>query len=125
MSWFPQVWPARYSVAGERTDTFMTALKPGLRLRSAVCSTEIMIIRSPPVSADIRCGGVEMLAPAEQPPPGARLDPAQAHGSLIGKRYVDAEDHVEILCTQGGAGSLMLDGVLMTVKQAKALPSSD
>jgi hypothetical protein len=103
----------------------MTAMKPGLRLKSAVCSTEIMIIRSPPVPADIRCGGVEMLAPAQQPAPGARLDPAQSNGSLIGKRYVDAQDRVEILCTQGGAGSLVLDGVLMALKQAKALPSSD
>ena len=125
MSWFPQAWPARYSVAGKQTETFMTALKPGLRLKSAVCSTEIMILRSPPVSADICCGGVEMLAPTEQPPPGARLDPAQAQGSLIGKRYVDAEDRVEILCTQGGAGSLTLNGALMALKLAKALPSSD
>jgi len=103
----------------------MTAMKPGLRLKSAVCSTEIMIIRSPPVPAHICCGGVEMLALTEQPAAGALLDPAQAHGSLIGKRYVDAQDRVEILCTQGGAGSLMLDGVLMVLKQAKALPSSD
>jgi len=108
----------------------MTAMKPGLRLKSAVCSTEIMIIRSPPCDAgvapaDIRCGGVEMLAPAQQPAPGARLDPAQAHGSLIGKRYVDAQDRVEVLCTQSGTGSLTLDGVLMALKQAKALPSSD
>jgi hypothetical protein len=100
-------------------------MKPGLRLKSAVCSTQIMIIRSPLVPADIRCGGVEMLAPTEQPPPGARLDPAQAHGSLIGKRYADAQDRVEVLCTQGGAGSLTLEGVLLTPKQAKALPSSD
>jgi hypothetical protein len=103
----------------------MTDLKPGLRLKSAVCSTQIMIIRTPSVPADIRCGGVEMLALTEQPAPGSRLDPDQAHGSLIGKRYVDAQDRVEILCTQGGAGSLMLDGVLMVLKQAKALPSSD
>jgi hypothetical protein len=103
----------------------MIAMKPGLRLKSAVCSTQIMIIRSPPASANICCGGVEMLAHTEQPAPDARLDPAQAHGSLIGKRYVDAQDRVEILCTQGGAGSLMLDGVLLELKQAKALPSSD
>jgi hypothetical protein len=103
----------------------MTALKPGLRLKSAVCSTQIMIIRSPPLSADICCGGLEMLVLTEQPPPGARLDPAKAHGSLIGKRYVDAEDRVEILCTQGGAGSLTLNGALMALKLAKALPSSD
>jgi len=108
----------------------MTAIKPGLRLKSAVCSTEIMILRAPPCDACVAptvicCGGVQMLPLTDQPPPGARLDPAQAHGSLIGKRYVDEQDRVEILCTQGGAGALMLDGVLMTVKQAKALPSSD
>lgn len=103
----------------------MTAIKPGLRLKSAVCSTEIMIIRTPPVHADICCGGVQMLALTEQPPAGAQIDPGQAHGSLIGKRYVDAQDRVELLCTQGGTGSLTLDGVLMTLKQAKALPSSD
>ena len=56
-----------------------------------------------------------MLALTEQPPPGARLDPAQAHESLIGKRYIDAQDRVEVLCTQGGAGSLAFDGVLTTV----------
>jgi hypothetical protein len=108
----------------------MTAMKPGLRLKSAVCSTEIMIIRSPPCDAcvapaNICCGGVEMLALTEQSAPGARLDPTQPHGSLIGKRYVDAQDRVEVLCTQSGAGSLTLDGVLMVLKQAKALPSSD
>jgi len=125
MSWFPQAWLARYWGVCEGTETVMRAIKPGLRLKSAVCSTQIMIIRSPAVPAEICCGGVEMLAPTEQPHPGARLDPVHAHGSLIGKRYVDAEDRVEILCTQGGAGSLMLDGVLMTPKQAKELPSSD
>ncbi len=103
----------------------MTTLKPGLRLKSAVCSTEIMVIRSPREPADLRCGGMAMLLPTEQPPAQAPLDPAHAQGTLIGKRYVDAQERAEILCTQGGAGSLMLDGVLMTIKQAKALPSSD
>ena len=58
-------------------------------------------------------------------PPGLRLDPAQASGTLIGKRYIDAQDRVELLCTHGGEGSLVFEGVGMTVKQAKALPSSD
>jgi hypothetical protein len=103
----------------------MRAMKAGLRLKSAVCSAEIMVLRAPAMQADVRCGGVAMLAPGEAPSPNARLDPTQAQGTLIGKRYVDAQDRVEILCTQGGEGSLMFDGVAMTVKQAKALPSSD
>jgi len=103
----------------------MRAIKPGLRLKSAVCSTEIMVIRSPGEEAELSCGGAEMIAMSEAPSSGARLDLAHAQGSLIGKRYVDAEDRVEILCTKGGEGSLTLNGVSLGVKQAKALPSSD
>jgi hypothetical protein len=103
----------------------MREMKAGLRLKSSVCSTQIMVIRAPAMQADIRCGGAAMVAPTEAALPATRLDPTQAQGTLIGKRYVDAQDRVEILCTQGGAGSLMFDGVAMTVKQAKALPSSD
>ena len=100
-------------------------MKAGLRLKSCVCSTEIMVIRVPVIQADVRCGGVAMVAPTEAVPPDVRLDPTQAQGTLIGKRYIDAQDRVEVLCTQGGAGSLTFDGVAMTVKQPKALPSSD
>jgi hypothetical protein len=103
----------------------MRAMKAGLRLKSSVCSTEIMVIRAPAMQADVRCGGVAMVALTEAAPPDARLDSTRAQGTLIGKRYVDAQDRVEILCTKGGEGSLMFDGVAMTVKQAKALPSSD
>lgn len=103
----------------------MRALKPGLRLRSAVCSTEVMIIRAPAMQAEVRCGGAEMLAATDPAPETMTLDPAFARGTLLGKRYIDAQDRVEILCTKGGAGSLVFDGVPMTVKLAKALPSSD
>jgi hypothetical protein len=43
----------------------------------------------------------------------------------VGKRYTDADERFEFLCTKGGKGSLAIDGVLLVVKQAKALPSSD
>jgi hypothetical protein len=103
----------------------MRAIKPGLRLKSAVCSTEVMVIRAPPGGMRLDCGGVEMIGFNESPPPGAQLDPVHAQGSLIGKRYVDAEEQLELLCTRGGAGSLAANGAPLDVKQAKALPSSD
>jgi hypothetical protein len=103
----------------------MRVLKPGLRLKSAVCSTEVMVIRSPGTAALLSCGGVEMLAVTETAAAGAKPDPAHAHGSLIGKRYVDAAEALELLCTKGGEGSLSVDGAALSVKQAKALPSSD
>jgi hypothetical protein len=103
----------------------MKAIKPGLRLKSAVCSTEVMVIRAPPGEAVIACGGSEMLSGSDPALSGATLDPANTHGSLIGKRYVDAEERYELLCTKGGEGSLTLNGAPLQVKQAKALPSSD
>lgn len=103
----------------------MRVIKPGLRLKSAVCTTEVMVIRAPAGEAQVSCGGAEMLAAAEAAPSGARLDPACAQGSLIGKRYVDAEERFELLCTRGGEGALSLNGAPLAVKQAKALPSSD
>ena len=46
-------------------------------------------------------------------------------GNLMGKRYTDAEDSIEVLCTKGGEGSLSIGDALMVVKGAKPLPSSD
>ena len=103
----------------------MRNIKPGLRLKSAVCATEVMVIRAPPGEALISCGGSEMLAVTEAAPAGAVLDPALAGGSLIGKRYVDGAERYELLCTKGGEGALALNGTPLEVKQAKALPSSD
>ncbi len=48
-----------------------------------------------------------------------------AQPALVGKRYVNAADAVELLCTKGGKGELAVDGEPLSVKQAKALPSSD
>jgi hypothetical protein len=100
-------------------------LKPGVRLKSAVCGTEIMVIRSPGIEALLACGGAEMLALTDSPAAAVQLDPQLSQGSLIGKRYVDAEDRLELLCTKGGEGALTLNGSALSVKQAKALPSSD
>ena len=102
----------------------MKTLKPGLRLKSSVCATEIMVIRAPSLDAVLACGGTEMLSISEAVPAGGSVAHAHAQSTLIGKRYVDALDRVEVLCTRGGDGSLALDGVAMSVKQAKALPSS-
>ena len=103
----------------------MSVLKPGARLRSAVCSTEVMVIQAPARDVAIRCGGAPMLALDGEPPAGLALAPEHAQGTLIGKRYVSASGDLELLCTKAGAGSLAVDGAPLTVKGAKPLPSSD
>lgn len=104
----------------------MAQLKAGSRLRSAVCATEVMVIAAP-AGADIQvtCGGVAMIAPNETAPAGATMAPDASKGTVLGKRYVNQAGTLELLCTKPGAGSLGLDGELLTLKEAKALPSSD
>ena len=103
----------------------MTVLKPGLKLKSAVCDTQLIVIRAPAGDIDLRCGGAAMLAGDAAAPEGATLAPDQAGGMLVGKRYTDAEEKIELLCTKGGKGSLSVGAEALDVKQAKALPSSD
>lgn len=90
-----------------------------------MCATEVMVLRASPMAVDVRCGGVEMLAPTDPAVADASLDPAYAQGTQIGKRYIDAQERIELLCTQAGQGSLTLDGVVLVPKQPKALPASD
>ena len=103
----------------------MKVLKLGSRHKSAVCETQVMVIRATPEPVDLRCGGVPMIEANEAVPAGVALDDLFASGALIGKRYIDGADTIELLCTKGGKGSLSIGDVALDVKQAKALPSSD
>ncbi|ULQ48155.1 hypothetical protein JN531_007600 [Flagellatimonas centrodinii] len=101
------------------------ALKAGARFKSAVCDTQVMVVKAPAGDHALQCGGALMLAAAATADGSATLDAAHSAGTLIGKRYVNADESIELLCTKGGQGSLALDGTALDVKQAKQLPSSD
>lgn len=97
-------------------------MKPGSKLKSTVCDTEVMVIRAAP-EAVIACGGAPMAD--ERSSDKGAIDPAFAEGTRMGKRYADAAASVELLCIKPGAGSLSLDGVALRPKDAKPLPASD
>jgi hypothetical protein len=101
-------------------------LRPGDQLASTACSTRVIVIKAPAQGRPrITCAGSPM-APApipSAPAPGAVTETAA--GTMLGKRYVDAGDTVELLCIASGVGELSCDGVPMTPKAAKALPASD
>lgn len=99
-------------------------LRPGDRLRSAVCSTELVVVKAPAEAIDLRCGGVAVLGPDDSAPDGAALVADFAVGTLIGKRYTDGAD-LELLCSKAGEGSLSVGETALEVKGAKPLPSSD
>jgi hypothetical protein len=55
----------------------------------------------------------------------AAIEPSLAGGLLIGKRYVDHADQIELLCVKQGSGTLTLNGEVLKPKQPKPLPASD
>jgi hypothetical protein len=100
-------------------------MAPGLRLRSAVCKTEIVVVRPPSQDVDLQCGGVSMVR-VDDPDPlsGVPID-GQDQGSSLGKRYVNESVGLEVLCAKAGDGTLSLAGEVLEVKTPKPLPSSD
>lgn len=100
-------------------------LKPGSRWKSAVCDTEVVVVRPPKSEATLECGGYAVIAHAEARPEGKAVAEGFADGSQAGKRYADEETGMEVLCTKSGAGTLTIGGRPIGAKEAKKLPASD
>jgi hypothetical protein len=99
-------------------------LKPGLRLESATCDAQVVVVKSTKGGdIDLRCGG----APMRELGTGGERSPVTTEGdsALLGKRYANEELGIEVLCTQAGAGALAVGEEPLLVKGAKPLPSSD
>jgi len=103
----------------------MPPLKPGTRLRSSVCVTEVMIVAAPKSEVELTCGGAPMVGLDAVPPPGGTPRADAAGGTQLGKRYVNEAGDLELLCTKPGQGTLACAGQALTIKGAKPLPSSD
>jgi hypothetical protein len=100
-------------------------LKAGTRVKSAVCTTEVMVIQAPDADVELRCGGAPMLAIGEPSASGGSVAAGASAGTQIGKRYVNADANLELLCTKPGNGSLAVGDSLLLLKEAKPLPASD
>jgi hypothetical protein len=100
-------------------------LKPGSRWRSAVCSTEVVVVKAPADPVSLECGGHPMVPVDAEPPGGLSLDAGFAEGTKMGKRFADPDTGIELLATKGGDGTLAVGGVVVPQKDAKPLPSSD
>ncbi len=103
----------------------MAQFKAGTRLRSAVCSTEVMVVKAPDEEVELSCGGAPVIALDAAVPEGLSIASGADGGTQIGKRYVDESGNLEILCTKPGDGALAADGKPLAIKSAKPLPSSD
>jgi hypothetical protein len=103
----------------------MAKLTPGLRLKSAVCTTEVMVVAAQEPGVDVSCGGAPLVELGDSQPSGVTIAEGAAGGTQLGKRYVDAAGSLELLCTKPGKGSLAARGEALILKSAKPLPSSD
>ena len=70
----------------------MAQLKPGTRMRSSVCATEVMVVAAPKTEVELTCGGAPMVghdaAPARLSVPS---DPRRAQRRELDERAVVQE----------------------------------
>jgi hypothetical protein len=99
-------------------------MRPGSRWHMSGATTEVVVIRSPTDPVTLSCAGLAM-EPLTADRPNAELGGAPEAATLIGKRYVDQESGLEVLCTRSGPGPLTAEGRLLAMKTPKPLPSSD
>ena len=99
-------------------------LKAGSRLKSAVCTTEVIVVKAPGGDIEVTCGGTAMVAPEAEVSGGSPAADA-SEGTQMGKRYVTDDEGLELLCTKPGDGSLGVGSTLLSLKEAKTLPASD
>lgn len=101
-------------------------LTPGSRLRSQVCSTEVIAVQAPAADIDLRCGGEPMVDLKAEIPAGKKPGAGLDTGNQIGKRYTtDEVDGLEVLVTKPGQGTLAIGALPLVLKEAKPLPSTD
>ena len=99
--------------------------KPGSRWRSVTCTTEVVVVKAVAGEVDLQCGGQPMVAHDAMSDVVGRPAAGAESGTLMGKRYVNADETIELLCTKPGDGALSIGGALLVPKGAKPLPSSD
>ena len=100
-------------------------LRSGVRLRSTVCTTEVIVVKAPKADVDVTCGGASMVLLHEYSGPAGGGLTANADGTTMGKRYTDDSNTLELLCTKSGDGDLACAGEPLAPKSAKPLPASD
>jgi hypothetical protein len=96
-------------------------MKTGTRALSAVCDTEVMVVRGADVV--LSCGGEPMVAVRGDSP--GQVAAGHDGGSLLGKRYTHEPSGLQVLCIKPGTGSLAVGDEHLVELAAKKLPSSD
>ena len=100
----------------------MPGFGPGTRLRSTVCTAEVIVTSSG--EGTLSCGGEPMVA-SDARPTGPPSSEPELDRTLLGKRYRARAGTLEVLCVRQGPGLLELDRVPLELVKPKTLPASD
>jgi len=100
------------------------ALRPGTRLYSAVCSSELIVVKAPADEVELTIGGAPALT-ATGRSDGSAVADGHGGGTSMGKRYIDESGRLELLCTKPGEGLPAVGGRPLALKTATPLPASD
>ena len=102
----------------------MKLLRVGTRVKCAVCETQVLVLRTIASEVELTCGGIEMVGTDD--PRTSQVHATAAGGAaLVGKRYGNSADTIELLCTKSGTGAIAVSGEVLVLKQAKTLPATD
>ncbi|MBY4573351.1 hypothetical protein ACN94_07100 [Gordonia paraffinivorans] len=100
-------------------------LKPGTRLCSQTCDTEVVVVTAPDSEVELTCGGAP-LVPKGEPVERVEISAGLDTGTQLGKRYTSEDaPGLEVLVTKAGAGTLAIGTTPLEIKAAKPLPASD
>jgi hypothetical protein len=100
-------------------------LKPGQRLRSQVCGTQVIIVHPADTDVVLKCGGSPMVDLDSDVQSDSAPQEGLAGGNEMGKRYTTQDGSLEVLVTKAGVGTLAVGDDPLQIKGVKPLPSSD
>ena len=111
-----------------QNDAFNGGATPSVveaNLKAYLPPSQRLIVKAPAGEVEVTCGGAPMALGTETITERGEASADAKGGTALGKRYVNADETLEILCTKAGEGSLGADGALLALKEAKPLPASD
>jgi hypothetical protein len=100
-------------------------LKVGQILASITDATTVVVIRASHDEVLLTCGDLEMVDPKANESATQLATADTGEGLQLGKRYVDASNAVELLCTRAGERPVTINRMPLTLKTTKPLPASD
>ena len=98
-------------------------IERGMTFQSVADGCELLVIKAPAQPVDLRYGG-HPFGETDGDPYARMIESGFDAGTLQGRRYFSEEHGVEVLCTNGGDGSISVGTTLLQLKPHRPMPAS-